>query len=487
MGEENFGDYYSVDELYKFALIYFKENEGRNFHVQFDEKLELVALTQQANHGNIKNASLPPLGALDVIGKQRRSAWADLGDMNKSEAKKQFVQKLTCLVPNFQSHIKEKSQKEIERRKEEEMELLKKVEEEKQNKEIEDRKQKEELERRKIKDALNGQTFEQFKRYAEQQYPDNPDQQALLIKQLQEQHYHQYMHQLVQQQAAALNQSICQQAANNLIPPADTDGQNEKNDELNVTTDSNHHQANLVQNGGSNLVENTHTQHLHHNFDVNDADDDIDGEEGEEMVLLGQNIHYGEEAQEVETNLSMLDINKTNIEELEAEEANMWTRKDINDFKESIKKDESDAILKVGHGETVTIRVPTHQDGKALYWEFATDHYDIGFGVFFEWVEPEDTQVTVHVSDSEDEDEDEIFEDDGEADGRDPESRGQSYTVDNGPPTSCIVPIYRRDCHEEVYSGCHNYPSQGVYLLKFDNSYSLWRSKTLYYRVYYTR
>jgi len=31
------------------------------------------------------------------------------------------------------------------------------------------------------------------------------------------------------------------------------------------------------------------------------------------------------------------------------------------------------------------------------------------------------------------------------------------------------------------------YPGRGVYLLKFDNSYSLWRSKTLYYRVYYTR
>ena len=41
----------------------------------------------------------------------------------------------------------------------------------------------------------------------------------------------------------------------------------------------------------------------------------------------------------------------------------------------------------------MTVRVPTHQDGKALYWEFATDYYDIGFGVFFEWVEPEDTQV----------------------------------------------------------------------------------------------
>jgi len=50
-----------------------------------------------------------------------------------------------------------------------------------------------------------------------------------------------------------------------------------------------------------------------------------------------------------------------------------------------------------------------------------------------------------------------------------------------------IVPIYRRDCHEEVYAGSHPYPGDGVYLLKFDNSYSLWRSKTLYYRVYYSK
>jgi len=41
----------------------------------------------------------------------------------------------------------------------------------------------------------------------------------------------------------------------------------------------------------------------------------------------------------------------------------------------------------------VTVRVPTHKDGKSLYWEFATDGYDVGFGLFFEWVEAEDTQV----------------------------------------------------------------------------------------------
>lgn len=67
------------------------------------------------------------------------------------------------------------------------------------------------------------------------------------------------------------------------------------------------------------------------------------------------------------------------------------------------------------------------------------------------------------------------------------EKGGESAKKDNQPPTDEIIPVYRRDCHEEVYCGSHMYPGRGVYLLKFDNSYSLWRSKTLYYRVYYTR
>lgn len=57
----------------------------------------------------------------------------------------------------------------------------------------------------------------------------------------------------------------------------------------------------------------------------------------------------------------------------------------------------------------------------------------------------------------------------------------------NRPPLSIIIPVYRRDCHKEVYAGSHLYPGEGVYLLKFDNSYSLWRSKTLYYRIYYSQ
>ena len=75
--------------------------------------------------------------------------------------------------------------------------------------------------------------------------------------------------------------------------------------------------------------------------------------------------------------------------------------------------------------------------------------------------------------------------DDVELGGHDPSSK--SVAIDGKPPISIIIPVYRRDCQEEVYAGSHYYPGHGVYLLKFDNSYSLWRSKTLYYRVYYTR
>ena len=55
------------------------------------------------------------------------------------------------------------------------------------------------------------------------------------------------------------------------------------------------------------------------------------------------------------------------------------------------------------------------------------------------------------------------------------------------PDNEEVLPVLRRNSHEEVIVGSHMYPGQGVYLLKFDNSYSLLRSKTLYYRVYYTR
>jgi hypothetical protein len=117
--------------------------------------------------------------------------------------------------------------------------------------------------------------------------------------------------------------------------------------------------------------------------------------------------------------------------------------------------------------------------GTCLFWEFATEHYDLGFGVSFEWSQPNSKNITVAVNESDD---DEF----AEGEDKPPESEVNP----TGPPrprVDEILPVVRRPCHEEVIVGSHMYPGRGVYLLKFDNSYSLFRSKTLYYRVYYTR
>ena len=173
----------------------------------------------------------------------------------------------------------------------------------------------------------------------------NVDQQAILIRQLQEQHYYQYMHQLYQQQQ-------CTDTADNtmeMVPPAAGDQAAA---------------AALAADSG----------------EVEEAETSLTETKETEVTI--------------EASLNNMNLDGAEEEEVgEPEEAQMWTRKDINEFKDAIKKEENEAIIKIGHGETVTVRVPTHMDGKSLYWEFATDSYDIGFGLFFEWVEPEDTQV----------------------------------------------------------------------------------------------
>ena len=49
--------------------------------------------------------------------------------------------------------------------------------------------------------------------------------------------------------------------------------------------------------------------------------------------------------------------------------------------------------------------MPTHEDGTCLFWEFASDSHDLGFGVYFEWTIAPSNQVSVHVSESSDEEE----------------------------------------------------------------------------------
>ena len=124
---------------------------------------------------------------------------------------------------------------------------------------------------------------------------------------------------------------------------------------------------------------------------------------------------------------------------------NMWSRPKIDEF---VAKIDSDSVIVVGRGEAVTVRVPTHSEGSILVFEFATEHYDLSFGLSFEW--PSDLKAG-----------------------------SEAPTVD------CLLPLRRYNSHHEVIAGSHRYPGPGTYLLKFDNTYSMIRSKTLFYRVFY--
>ncbi|KAM6274927.1 protein TMED8 [Porphyrio hochstetteri] len=161
----------------------------------------------------------------------------------------------------------------------------------------------------------------------------------------------------------------------------------------------------------------------------------------------------------------------------------MWTTEKTKEFKAKIGKEKNGRMV-VKRGEVVTVRVPTHPDGKRICWEFATDDYDIGFGVYFDWTTVTSTAITVQVSDSSDEeDEEEEEEIEGLSPVGDVERGSKSYLRNR---FGEITPVYRRNSHREVQAGSHEYPGEGIYLLKFDNSYSLLRNKTLFFHVYYT-
>ncbi len=68
----------ALKQRYLMVLKFYRENEGRSAHLAYADKVALAALTQQAAHGPLKDApekKAPPVGAFDVIGKDRRYRW----------------------------------------------------------------------------------------------------------------------------------------------------------------------------------------------------------------------------------------------------------------------------------------------------------------------------------------------------------------------------------------------------------------------------
>lgn len=111
----------SVVRLGKWNLVYayffFIEKEGKAIQLSYEDKLQLVAFSQQVSHGPFTVAvnKLPPLGALDVVGRDRRLAWEKLGNLSEAQARAGFVELLnrrcTLLSAHIEAHRREKEEK----------------------------------------------------------------------------------------------------------------------------------------------------------------------------------------------------------------------------------------------------------------------------------------------------------------------------------------------------------------------------------------
>ncbi|XP_033106358.1 Golgi resident protein GCP60-like [Anneissia japonica] len=412
---------FPLEEIYEICLQFYKDKEGsKAIHLSYEDKLKLIAYTRQVSHGKYDPTSSPSIGYFDVVGNDRRREWQSLGDLSKSDAMLAFCKHLTSkcakLKPYIEAQRWEKEEKE-RKRIEAEKERIRKEEEEKER--IRQEEVRKKLEEEKLKQE---QQRLQIKESIYQQVL--PQVQAYAAQQYptNPQQQQAYIKQLQEHYYQQYMQQMYQQQQGMQQPQQAT------------------------QNSSENLSES----------------------------FSNMKLQNGPPNGDVPTQST-----SNNVDETPVADASIWTRPQIKEFKEQLSKD-SEAVITVGRGETVTVRVPTHDEGACIFWEFATDHYDLGFGLYFEWTEAQSNAISVHVSESSDEEE-ELEDEDGKADLE--SGSGKS----KGPPTDEIIPIFRRDSHEEVFAGSHAYPGKGIYLLRFDNSYSLFRSKKLYYRVYYSK
>lgn len=88
-----------------------------------------------------------------------------------------------------------------------------------------------------------------------------------------------------------------------------------------------------------------------------------------------------EEEQETDNESTSIEYDNYEGKSVQVAVPQMWTKKIIKQFKESISIDSGDGIIKVGYGETLTIRVPTHPDGNYFNLKFLTFQVLIFFDI----------------------------------------------------------------------------------------------------------
>ncbi|XP_003384214.1 PREDICTED: SEC14-like protein 2 [Amphimedon queenslandica] len=107
-------------------------------------------------------------------------------------------------------------------------------------------------------------------------------------------------------------------------------------------------------------------------------------------------------------------------------------------------KDDMETVT-VGRGSFHQIEIDVDTKGTLIRWEYLSVGYDIGFGLFFKR--------------------------------NDKKRRSRSNEV------TTIIPSKRSESHVIPETGFHECEHEGIYILKFDNTYSWTRTKEVRYSV----
>jgi len=470
---------FSLNELYKLALEYYRTNKQTLTTMGYADKIQIVALWKQVTAGRFSTSKAPDIGYFDVIGNDRKKAWQALGDMDEQVAKQQFCDLLQANSDEYVETVREKRAQldaEIERKRVEEEERLRKEEEERKIKEEEERlrleeerlrKEEEERIRKEEEERVRKEEEERIRREEEDRLKREEEEQ--LQKEL---------------ERIRLEKEAEEEKLQKL---------NEEEEQLMLKKQQQHEEE---QHRGS-TEETTTAAAATEAIVETPVEADVSNDVGAPEPVQEDAPPNPTPPPPTTSDLPPATSPPPSPPPQQQQQrrgsmtpASLWTRPKLEEFVSHVKGDAS-SVLIVGRGETVTVRVPTHDKGSCLFWEFATEGYDVGFGVLFEWASTSTTTtssttegISVNVNES-DNDEDETPESDRSDTNSD--STEDSVVLVDKPCVQEVLPVLRRNSQEQVIVGSHNYPGRGTYLLKFDNSYSLLRSKTLYYRVYYTK
>jgi len=97
---------FTLNQVYRTAVRFYKDKEGRAFNLAYNDKVMLAALTKQVAYGPInKCKKLPEIGYFDWFGNDRQKAWTELGNMKKNHAMEELIHLVDKSIPGQDQKI----------------------------------------------------------------------------------------------------------------------------------------------------------------------------------------------------------------------------------------------------------------------------------------------------------------------------------------------------------------------------------------------